>query len=118
MAKVLIVDDDAVTVRLLSTLLEMDGFDVVTAGRGQDVLPRVHAELPDAIMIDFHLADMDGVEVIRQIRKDPKLHTLPIIMASGLDVQLEAIREGESLYLAKPLDTGELPRLFNKLIAG
>jgi CheY-like chemotaxis protein len=117
-AKVLIVDDDVVTVRLLSTLLEMDGFDVVTAGRGQDVLPRVHAELPDAIMIDFHLADMDGVEVIRQIRKDPKLHTLPIIMASGLDVQIEAISAGASLFLAKPFDPGELPRLFNKLIAG
>lgn len=117
-AKVLIVDDDAVTVRLLSTLLEMDGFHVITAGHGADVLPRVQAEAPDAIMIDYHLADMDGVEVIRQLRQDPKLRTLPIIMASGLDVQIEAISAGASLFLAKPFDPGELPRLFNKLIAG
>lgn len=118
MAKVLIVDDDAVTVRLLSTLLEIDGFDVITAARGGDVMARVRADVPDAMLIDYHLADMDGVEVIRQLRDDPALRKLPIIMASGLDVQAEAIGAGASLFLIKPFDPGELPRLFNKLIAG
>jgi len=60
----MIVDDDRNTVKLLQTLLELDGFVVVVAGRGADVLP-VRASQADLFLMDYHLADMDGVDVVR-----------------------------------------------------
>jgi two-component system response regulator MtrA len=116
--KILIADDDRTTVRLLQTLLELDGFDVVAVGRGADILPALHEHEPDLVLMDYHLSDMDGVEVVRSIRSDDALSALPIVMASGLDVQEEAIGAGATLFLVKPFDPGNLARLFNKLIAG
>ncbi|MBE2183036.1 MAG: response regulator [Anaerolineae bacterium] len=118
MSKVLIVDDDRTTVKLLQTLLELDGFEVSSALKGGDVLSTLEQAKPDIMLIDFHLSDMDGVEVIRQLRKNENYASMPIIMASGLDVQEEAIGAGASLFLVKPFEPGELPRLFNKLLNG
>ncbi|KXK20116.1 MAG: response regulator receiver protein [Chloroflexi bacterium OLB15] len=118
MPKVLIVDDDRTTVKLLQTLLELDGFEVSSALKGADVLITVEQSRPDIMLIDYHLSDMDGVEVIRQLRKHDGYASMPIVMASGLDVQEEAIGAGASLFLVKPFEPGELPRLFNKLLNG
>ncbi len=118
MPKVLIVDDDRTTVKLLQTLLELDGFEVSSALKGADVQATVDEAKPDIMLIDYHLSDMDGVEVIRQLRKQEDYASMPIVMASGLDVQEEAIGAGASLFLVKPFEPGELPRLFNKLLNG
>ena len=118
MPKVLIVDDDRTTVKLLQTLLELDGFEVSSALRGADVQATVDQSKPDIMLIDYHLSDMDGVEVIRQLRAQEDYMSMPIVMASGLDVQEEAIGAGASLFLVKPFEPGELPRLFNKLLSG
>jgi DNA-binding response OmpR family regulator len=116
--KVLIVDDDRVTVKLLQTLLELDGFDVSTAPRGADVLPTARQSQPDVILMDYHLSDVDGVEVVRQLRAEADFARIPIVMASGLDVEEEAISAGATTFLVKPFEPDELPRLFNKLIEG
>lgn len=116
MPKLLIVDDDRTTVRLLSTLLELDGFDVVVTGRGGDVLPMVQQHSPDVILLDYHLSDIDGISVIKQLRALPQYAALPVVMASGLDVGDEALRAGASRFLIKPYEPDELPTLFNALI--
>ena len=66
MLKVMIVDDDRNTVKLLQTLLELDGFEVSVAPRGADVLPAAQQNKPDIFLMDYHLSDMDGVEVDRK----------------------------------------------------
>jgi CheY-like chemotaxis protein len=116
--KLLIVDDDRTTVHLLSTLLEMDGFDVSVTGRGAEVLTMVQQVRPDAILLDHHLADMDGIEVVKLLRSQPEYANLPIVMASGLDVSEQALAAGASRFLIKPYEPNELPRLLNELIAG
>ncbi len=118
MPKVMIVDDDRTTVKLLQTLLELDGFEVVIAPRGGDVLPMAQQTYPDLFMIDYHLTDMDGVDAIRLLREQEAFAYTPIIMASGLDVQDEALEAGATTFLLKPFEPADLPTLFNNLLAG
>lgn len=118
MPKLLIVDDDRTTVHLLSTLLEMDGFDVSATGHGADVLMMVQQVRPDAILLDHHLVDMDGIEVLKLLRSQPEYVSLPIIMVSGLDVSEQALAAGATRFLIKPYEPSDLPRLLNELIAG
>ena len=66
--KVMIVDDDLTMNSLLKTLLELDGFVVVQAHRGDTVLPTALAEKPDAVLMDVHIAGANGMDLLREIR--------------------------------------------------
>ena len=112
----MIVDDDRTTVTLLKTLLEMDGFDVVLVPRGSMVVDKAHQEKPDIFLLDYHLADMDGTTVTRNLRADPQFAATPIIVASGLNVEDEAARAGANLFLTKPFEPGKLAGIMNQLL--
>jgi DNA-binding response OmpR family regulator len=114
--KVLIVDDDRNTVKLLQTLLELDGFEVSVAPRGVDVIPTAEKVSPDLFMMDYHLADMDGVEVVRQLRAHDRFAATPILVASGLDVSEEVLAAGANKFIVKPFEPGDLPGIFNNLL--
>lgn len=116
MPKVMIVDDDRNTVKLLQTLLELDGFVVVVAGRGADVLPVAEQAKPDLFLMDYHLADMDGVDVVRALRQTEAFAKTPIVMASGLDVEDEAKAAGVDHFMIKPFEPSDLASLFNSLL--
>ncbi len=116
MPKVMIVDDDRTTVSLLKTLLEIDGFDVALVARGAMVLEKAHQESPDIFLLDYHLADMEGTTVIKNLRADPKFAKTPIVVASGLNVEDEAKRAGANMFLIKPFEPGNLAGLLNKLL--
>ncbi|GAB5490701.1 MAG: hypothetical protein Phog2KO_09160 [Phototrophicaceae bacterium] len=117
MSKILIVDDDSVTVSLLEMLLELDGFTVLIARRGADVLPKVAEDKPDLIMIDYHLTDIAGVEVIKDLRAHADFKDIPIVMASGMDMSVEAMEAGADKFIIKPFEPSDLPDLFNRLIS-
>lgn len=112
----MIVDDDRTTVRLLQTLLELDGFDVSVAPRGGDALPLALQVQPDIILMDYHLSDMNGTQVIRRLRADPTFASTPIIMVSGMDVEREAMKAGATTFLVKPFEPDLLPELFDSLM--
>lgn len=114
----MLVDDDRNTVKLLQTLLELDGFDVVVAVRGADVIPTAEQENPELFLMDYHLSDMDGVDVLIQLREHDRFSNTPVVMTSGLDVEDEVREAGANMFLIKPFEPGELPDLFNRLIAG
>jgi CheY-like chemotaxis protein len=114
--KILIVDDDRTTVKLLQTLLEMDGFTVLVAPRGQAALEVAHESVPDIFLIDQHLADMRGVDLIAKLRVDPVFANTPIVMASGLNVEEEALQAGANLFISKPFEPGKLAGIFYGLI--
>ncbi len=116
MPKVMIVDDERTTVSLLTTLLEMDGFDVVVVPKGSQVLKKARKTKPDVFLIDYHLADMEGTEVIKALRADKQFAKTPIVVASGLDVEEECRRAGAAEFLIKPFDPGGLAGLFKRLI--
>ncbi len=118
MAKVMIVDDDQTTTSLLETLLELDGFEVMSVSRGTDVISKAEQFQPDIFLMDYHLTDTEGVVVLREIRQHETLQSLPVIIASGMDVEDEVIAAGANDFLVKPFEPADLPRLFNELING
>lgn len=118
MTKVMIVDDDQTSVMLLRTLLELDGFEVSMAGRGADVLPIAERVIPDIFLMDYHLSDVDGVEVLRELRQHAQFKNTPVVIASGLDVGDEVLEAGANKFIIKPYEPDQLPILFNSLIQG
>jgi len=114
--KIMIVDDDRTTVKLLQTLLEMDGFEVVTAARGQLALEHAQASPPDVFLVDYMLADMDGVELLAALRATPRFAHTPIVMASGMNVEDQALQSGANMFLIKPFEPGQLASMFHRLL--
>lgn len=112
---VMIVDDDMTTVKLLQTLLQMDGFVVTVASKGLEAVELAQQNQPEVFLIDYHLADMEGIELLRQLREGEFSQT-PIVMTSGLDVREEVLKEGANEFLVKPFEPDDLPDLFRRLM--
>lgn len=118
MSKILIVEDDQTSVKLLRILLEeVHGFKVAVARTGSEVMDLAHREQPDVFLIDYHLVDMDGIELIRSLRGGSEFAQTPIVMASGLDVSRDALAAGANAFLTKPYEPDELSELFKQLTA-
>ncbi len=118
MARLLVVDDDIAMTKLLKTLLEMDGFEVMTAVRGSDAQRLAAANAPDLFLLDFHLPDMEGVELIHLLRENPNCANTPILVVSGRYVEPEVLAAGATAFMMKPYDTGELSSVIRQLIEG
>jgi DNA-binding response OmpR family regulator len=114
--KVMIVDDDKLTVSLLKTLLELDDFEVVSVGDGTIAFERAVSEPPDAFLVDYHLANGEGTDFVRQVRADPTLYQLPVVMTSGLNREDEAMDAGADWFLIKPFDPSELVDVLQRLL--
>jgi len=112
----MIVDDDRTMNSLLKTLLELDGFAVVLAPHGEMVLPTALSEKPDAVLMDVHIADADGLQLLRQIRAHPDLTRLPVIMSSGMDMEYECREAGSSAFILKPYPPEQLSNTLKKVI--
>lgn len=103
-------------VTLLRTLLELDGFAVAHAGRGAMVLPMARSEKPDVVFMDVHLADADGLELLKQMRADPELGKMRVIMTSGLDVSQECEQAGCNAFILKPYPPDQLASTIKKVL--
>ncbi len=98
-------------------LVEVHGFEVAVARRGSEVVSLARREQPDVFLIDYHLLDMDGIELIIALRADQEFAQTPIVMASGMDVSREAITAGANAFLTKPYEPDDLSDLFKQLTA-
>jgi signal transduction histidine kinase/DNA-binding response OmpR family regulator len=101
---VLVVDDDAESCNIIRRLLEKDGFEVVTALSGAEGLRLAHALQPVAITLDVIMPDMDGWSVLRALKVDPVLHTIPVVMLTMVDDKTRGYSLGATDYLSKPVD--------------
>ncbi len=109
--KILIVDDDLETLRLVGLMLQRQGFQVVAANNGSQALKLAHNELPDLIVLDVMMPDMDGYEVTRQLRAQAETSTVPILMftaKSQVDDKAAGFDAGVDDYLTKPVHPVEL----------
>lgn len=104
----MLVDDDYNTVNLLQLLLEMDGFEVAAAPGGAEVMAKAKAFSPDAFLVDYHLSDLKGVDLVRQLRAEAEFKKAPIIMTSGLDRSDDALAAGATEFLLKPFEPNHL----------
>lgn len=108
MARVLIVDDEPDLVMLLEVMLKQAGFQIVTAGRGEDALDVAGRDDIDLVILDLGLPDMDGTDVVRRIRSWSQV---PVIILSGKDSEkqkVEALDAGGDDYVTKPFGVEEL----------
>ncbi len=116
MPKILIVDDDRTTAKLLVTLFELEGFEVESHPRPETVREVVRDGGYDAVLMDCHLADRDGVAVLRELRADPAFQRVPVVMTSGLDRSTECLRDGANAFVLKPFAPAELIDTVRRLL--
>lgn len=108
---VMIVDDEYALRELLGQMLELAGYAVIEAVHGGDALMKLEETLPDAMILDVMMPQMDGITLCKHLRADAETADLPIIMLSG-KTQKSAIEEGlaagANCYLCKPVSFDEL----------
>ncbi|HUN49579.1 MAG TPA: phosphate regulon transcriptional regulator PhoB [Candidatus Sulfotelmatobacter sp.] len=108
---ILITEDEAALVAMLRYNLEKEGYAVDEAADGQEALIKVAESRPDLILLDWMLPQLSGLEVCRQIRRNPETRNIPIIMVTARGEEADRVRGldvGADDYIAKPFSPSEL----------
>ena len=108
MTFVLAVDDDPAILRTLSINLRARGYDVETAGDGRSALQIVQERMPDVVILDLGLPDVDGVAVLKRLRSHAQVPVVVLSARHESDDKVEALDEGADDYVTKPFDMEEL----------
>jgi len=116
--RVLIVDDDQDISLMLSALMKKEGIAPVVAYNGETALKLVPDKMPDVMLVDVKMPGIDGMEVLRRVRKmNPQLPVVLITAYAEIRASVEAMRAGAFDYLAKPFDHGEVIRVVRAALA-
>lgn len=110
--RILIIDDVPVNIAMVQALLMSEGYDLVSAGSGEEALRMVAEQIPDLILLDIQMPDMDGYEVCERLRGDPETEGVPVIMFTATESESESkakgLRTGANDYVTKPVAKDEL----------
>ena len=105
MAKILIVDDDPLYIRIYQLKFKVDGHTVETAVDGKEALTKIESFTPDLILLDIMMPEMDGFEVLRRLKANPKTKKIPVVLLTNLGGDdadtLKGIELGAVAYLVK-----------------
>lgn len=102
---VLVVDDDELTIEILTMILDLEEFEVSVARDGLAALERVAERRPDVIVLDMRMPGLDGLEVCRRLKSDPVTAEVPVIALTGQDGEddrRDALAAGCDLFVTKP----------------
>lgn len=118
--RILIVDDDVDTLRLVGLMLQRQGYQVIAASNGSQGLTKAFEERPNLILLDVMMPDMDGYEVTRRLRSNPATASIPILMFTAktqLDDKVTGFEAGADDYLTKPTHPTELQTHIRALLS-
>jgi two-component system cell cycle response regulator len=118
-ARVLIVDDIPTNVRLLEARLSAEYYEVLTASSGAQALALCESEDVDIVLLDVMMPEMDGFEVCRRLKANPKTHHLPVLMITALDQtsdRVQGLEAGADDFLSKPVDDTQLMARVKSLV--
>jgi DNA-binding response OmpR family regulator len=108
-AKVLVADDERQIRDLLSEFLTSEGYEVLLASDGEEATGLAEREYPDVILLDVKMPGIDGIEVCKRLKAEPKTQFIPVIMITGyVDNKMAAIEAGADDFVNKPIDLVEL----------
>jgi len=120
--KILVIDDDPGIVTYFTTLLQDNGYTTVAAADGEEGLQKVRAEKPDLIMLDITMPEKSGVKFYREVKEDPALQAIPVLMVTGVMEEFKKFIHSRRQvpppegYLSKPVDKDELLETVRKLL--
>jgi DNA-binding response OmpR family regulator len=106
--KILVVDDEPLVLDFISQVLKKAGYLIMRAGDGVQALEALKAELPDVIISDLLMPNMDGIELCKAIRAQERTKAIPFIIVSGMEDEqsvLLGLHSGVDVYLLKPINS-------------
>ena len=109
--KILVVDDEPYLAEMIANRLEANRYSVATALSGRDALDQVAKGKPDLILLDILMPDMDGYQILRRLKEDPKTQSLPVIMLTvkkWSDDIKKAMESGAADYIVKPFNPSDV----------
>jgi len=116
--KVLIVDDDKDIVTIVSTILSGRGWDIKAAYNGREALEAVTSSKPDIILLDIMMPEMNGIEVLKRIKKiDINARIIMITAFGDVESYLDSMELGAYEYINKPFETDELLEMIDRVAA-
>lgn len=119
MAKVMLIEDDATMNSLLSMLLQLEGFEVVQLGDENtliDILEAVRQAEPALALIDIHLKQLSGIDLLRAIRQTADLNSMRVLMSSGIDFRDQCLDAGADNFVLKPYMPDDLVNTIRQLL--
>ena len=105
--RILVVDDLFPNLYLMEAILEDAGYKTLTASSGKEALEKIENEIPDLILLDIMIPDINGIEILEKIKANEKTNKIPVIMVSALreiDVFIDALSRGAVDYIKKPIE--------------
>jgi DNA-binding response OmpR family regulator len=117
--KVMLIEDDNTMLTLLRTLLRFEGFEVAQLDNGEDmdhIVQAMHREQPGAVLLDVHLRQFNGFELLSRVRQDEGLRNTRVIMSSGMDFSTRCLDEGADGFLLKPYMPEDLIKEIRKVM--
>lgn len=109
--KILVVDDNQITLMMLEKILSNSGYAVLPASNGSDAVMIAKEKLPDLLLLDISLPDIDGIQVACRLKDDPGTKHIPVIFLSSLrdeEIRKRGVVSPDSRFLHKPLNAEEL----------
>jgi len=120
MKKVLLVEDEEELIQIVETVMQDEGFEVRKALSAEDALVTCRGYIPDIIICDIKMGEMDGLTMLGELRDDPRLSNAPFIFLTAIDsfgTKDKAKKLGANAYITKPFDVDELVATVKKLLA-
>lgn len=121
MSTVLVVEDSVTQREMITDLLKGSGLDVTIASDGVEALEKIEGHSPDLVVLDIVMPRMNGYEVCRQIKANPKTQNIPVVMCSSKGEEFDrywGMKQGADAYIAKPFQPTELVGTVKQLLRG
>ncbi len=123
MAKILLTDDDSLMVRMYQTKFSKDGFEVQTAGNGEDCLKKLNTYTPDVVLLDVMMPVKNGLDTLKEIKANSKTKNIPVVLLTNMGGGEEDVEKGLELgavaYLVKASYTpAEVVKKVKEILAG
>jgi two-component system, OmpR family, phosphate regulon response regulator PhoB len=118
-ARILVADDEESVRQLLQIVLQHEGYEVVLATNGAEALLSAHNDAPDLILLDWMMPVLDGLSVLKQLRKDAATRDIPILMLTARQSDSDtttALTGGADVYLTKPFEPQVVLSMISRLL--